>query len=434
MRYTLFIFFILAVFSSCEKVIDLDLNEAEKKYVIEGVVTDKAGTAKVLISQTKGFDEDNSFPGVSGAAVTITERTGAVSVVIALAETAPGVYEAPALIGASGREYSLSVTISGQAFTAICIMPEKQDLDTIYVTDEILFAESRKIVNAVYDDPPGLGNSWRFVQYVNGRKEDQIMIRNDEYSDNRRIINKLFFFSDEEDNDADEIKSGDEIIVDMQCIDPAIYKYWWSLFRSSTGLSGQATPTNPVTNLQGGALGYFSAHTLQTNNHTPEDMAALEKCILFLNSIGIETVVRKIDTESFLPGLLIEKGSLSIDMDILKYPGDILHEAGHIAITPAKLRPVLNGKIIAKSKDRASEEMMAIAWSYAACIHLSLDPYFVFHDSGYHGGSDYIIDNVRQKTYFGLPMLQSIGLTADDKNDENPAISSYPHMIKWLRD
>lgn len=169
------------------------------------------------------------------------------------------------------------------------------------------------------------------------------------------------------------------------------------------------------------------------NNHTPEDIAALEKCIHFLNSIGIETVVRKIDTESFLPGLLIEKGALSIDMDILKHPGDVLHEAGHIAVTPAKLRSALNGKIIAKSKNRASEEMMAIAWSYAACIHLSLDPYFVFHDSGYHGGSDYLIDNFKQKKYFGLPMLQSIGLTADDKNAEDPNVSTYPHMIKWLR-
>lgn len=264
MRYILLILSILTVFSSCEKVIHLDLNEAEKKYVIEAVVTDRVGTAKVLISQTKNFEEDNSFAGVSGATVTITERAGAASTTIPLPQTASGVYEAPAFAGVSGREYTLSVTIAGQLFSAVCVMPSKQDLDTIYVTDEILFAEARKIANAVYDDPIGLGNSWRFVQYVNGRKEDQLMIRNDEYSDGRRIINKLFYFSDEEDDDEDEIKSGDEITIDMQCIDPAIYKYWWSLFRSSTGISGQATPTNPVTNLQGGALGYFSAHTLQT--------------------------------------------------------------------------------------------------------------------------------------------------------------------------
>lgn len=261
--FILYLLYIL-IFTSCEKVIDLDLNGAEKKYVIEAVVTDRAGTARVFITQTKDFDEDNNFPGVTGAQVTITETGGPAPVIATLTETSDGVYEAPLFAGQSGRTYALSVIVAGQTFTAECIMPVKSNLDTIYVTDEILFAEQRKIVNAVYTDPVGLGNSWRFVQYVNGRKEDQIMIRNDEYSDGRRIINKLFYFSDEEDDDDDEIESGDEILIDMQCIDPALYKYWWSLFRSSTGVNGQATPSNPVTNLKGGALGYFSAHTLQT--------------------------------------------------------------------------------------------------------------------------------------------------------------------------
>src|ERR1700754_2600604 len=60
MRYiflnTLLLLSVIAVLSSCEKVIDLDLNEAEKKYVIEAIVTDKAGTARVTITQTKNFD------------------------------------------------------------------------------------------------------------------------------------------------------------------------------------------------------------------------------------------------------------------------------------------------------------------------------------------------------------------------------------------
>jgi hypothetical protein len=249
--------------NSCEKVIDLDLNEAAKKYVIEGILTDLPGTARVLISTTKNFDEDNSFPGVNGATVTITEIGGTTTTFI---RTSDGIYESTALVGVSGKTYSLSVTIAGETFSAVCNMPQKVNLDTIFVSDEILFGETRKIVNTIFTDPAGLGNSWRFVQYVNGKKEDQLMIRDDEYSDGRRINNKLFYFTDDEDNEKDEIESGDEVMIDMLCIDPVIYKYWWSLFRSSTdvGGQGQATPSNPVTNIQGGALGYFSAHTLQT--------------------------------------------------------------------------------------------------------------------------------------------------------------------------
>jgi Domain of unknown function (DUF4249) len=255
-------FFILTIviFSSCEKVIHLELNSADKKYVIEAIVTDQPGTSVVLISQTKNFEEDNNFPGISGAVVKMTENGGNT---FTLNETSPGKYENPSLLGASGKTYNLSVSVGGKTFSAVSTMPQRVNLDTIFVTDEFLFTDTRKIVNTVYQDPPGRGNDYRFIQYINNKKSDQIIVNNDDYTDGRLVFNKLFYFSD---NDADstKIKSGDTVRIDMLCIDANVYKYWFSLDRSSTGGSGQATPSNPVTNMQGGALGYFSAHTLQT--------------------------------------------------------------------------------------------------------------------------------------------------------------------------
>jgi len=52
----------------------------------------------------------------------------------------------------------------------------------------------------------------------------------------------------------------------MQCIDKNVYEYWYSLDQSSTGSSQSAAPGNPVSNMQGGALGYFSANTLQSRS------------------------------------------------------------------------------------------------------------------------------------------------------------------------
>jgi hypothetical protein len=170
-----------------------------------------------------------------------------------------------------------------------------------------------------------------------------------------------------------------------------------------------------------------------SNINIPEEQA-LEKCIEFLNRIGIQTVFKKNDGAAFLPGLSIENGCIIIDKGSLKYPGDILHEAGHIAVVPAAERKILNAQSIEKRADREAEEMMAIAWSYAACIYLHIDPYFVFHNEGYKGGGSNIADNFRDKRYFGLPMLQWIGLTADEKNAPALNVPPYPHMIKWLRD
>ena len=164
-------------------------------------------------------------------------------------------------------------------------------------------------------------------------------------------------------------------------------------------------------------------------NQLPE----LGKCIDFLHDIGIKILFRKMDAETFLPGLKIEEGAIVVDHDKLKYPGDILHEAGHIAVVPAAERNALCGDEIAGRPNREAEEMMALAWSFAACVHLDLDPHFVFHEGGYKGGS-HIAENFISKRYIGLPMLQWIGLTADTQHAAALKIPPYPHMIKWLRD
>lgn len=162
-------------------------------------------------------------------------------------------------------------------------------------------------------------------------------------------------------------------------------------------------------------------------------MDTLNKCIDFLAEIGIHVFYRKLEGPCFLPGLSIENGAIFIDKDALKYPGDILHEAGHIATVPGSERSTLNGNTIDKRLNREAEEMMAIAWSYAACIHLDIDPAFVFHDDGYKGGGSYIVENFNDKKYFGLPMLQWTGMAVDDKKATKMQ-PAYPAMIKWLRD
>ncbi|MBO9199064.1 MULTISPECIES: hypothetical protein [Niastella] len=167
-------------------------------------------------------------------------------------------------------------------------------------------------------------------------------------------------------------------------------------------------------------------------NNSPE-IDLLEQSVEFLNNIGIETSYRKIGNKSFLPGLLINKGTIIIDKDALEHPGDILHEAGHIAIVPAFERQGLSEKGIIKRKNRESEEIMAIAWSYAACIYLSIDPFFVFHEQGYRGGRDFITDSCRDKNYIGLSMLENIGMTVNMKKAMRLNLTPYPHMIKWLR-
>jgi hypothetical protein len=158
-----------------------------------------------------------------------------------------------------------------------------------------------------------------------------------------------------------------------------------------------------------------------------------DKTVNFLRNIGIPVHFRPIATACFLPGISIVNGEIEVDTERLKYPGDILHEAGHIAVVPATERNLLNEHTISEREQREAEEMMAIAWSYAACVYLGIDPGFVFHDEGYQGGGSSIADNFRKGHYFGVPMLAWVGMALEKKNEEEPHKPVYPGMLRWLR-
>ena len=250
---------VICVFVSCQKVIDVDVRDTEPKIVVEGIVTDQRGHSVVKLSKTKNLSESNDFPGVSGATVTLSDNSGNL---ISFSETTPGNYTDSTFTGQPGMTYSLRVSVDGKIFTATSTMPHKINLDTLYITDEVLFGQSRKLANIAYQDPPGKGNCYRYVQYINGKKIKQIFTNNDDYTDGKYVDTKLWYIVEDDDDDDEKIKSGDTVAVEMQCIDQAVHLYWFSVYQSATGNSQSASPANPVTNINGGAVGYFSAHTV----------------------------------------------------------------------------------------------------------------------------------------------------------------------------
>ncbi len=155
-----------------------------------------------------------------------------------------------------------------------------------------------------------------------------------------------------------------------------------------------------------------------------------ERLSAFLRSIGLEIEQRILPDDCFLPGLALENGRIIVDEDRMLYPGDILHEAGHLAITPAAERHLCGGNLAVGG----GEEMGAIAWSYAAALHIGIDPAVVFHEHGYRKGSVSLLENFRAGRYLAVPLLQWMGLTFDEAKAEEQGIAPYPHMVRWLRE
>jgi hypothetical protein len=152
-----------------------------------------------------------------------------------------------------------------------------------------------------------------------------------------------------------------------------------------------------------------------------------ERLVAFVRSIGIDVRAAALPEKTFLAGLDIRHGAILVDAERLAHPGDILHEAGHLAVSdPAERNaPVL-------SPD-GGDEMTSIAWSYAALRHLELDPAIVFHDRGYKGGAAALIENFTAGNYFGVPLLQFYGMAVEPKRAAAIGVEPYPHMLRWLR-
>ena len=153
--------------------------------------------------------------------------------------------------------------------------------------------------------------------------------------------------------------------------------------------------------------------------------AQVDPLLTFVREIGLTVREAALPSATFLPGLLIDKGELVVDRRRLRYAGDILHEAGHVAVTAAAERPALGGNITEHHPEKEGEEMAVLAWTYAACRHLQLPPEVVFHPDGYKGQSQWLIQQFDSGFALGLPLLVWMGLTTQ---------AGFPQMTRWLRE
>jgi hypothetical protein len=156
----------------------------------------------------------------------------------------------------------------------------------------------------------------------------------------------------------------------------------------------------------------------------------LAKILTFLLDIGIEVNFESLTEPTFLPGIDVRHGVLVVDESKLKYPGDLLHEAGHIAVVTPERRKGLRGSV----GQKAYEEMTAIAWSYAAAVRLGIDAAVLFHPDGYRGGSQSLIENFTNGRYIGVSTLEWLGLTVEPRRAVATGGASYPQMQKWMLD
>jgi hypothetical protein len=252
---------LLLASTGCEKVIDLDLKTSAAQLVIEGNLVDDNRPCQVTLSTSANYTDANTFAPVRGAAVTLADNAGHSET---LREATPGQYAGASVLGVPGRTYTLRVETGGTAYVAVSTLPAPVVPFERLSTQLSAFGTDNIQAVVEYTDPAGLGNSYLFRQYRNGRINNTIFVQNDQFTDGNHVTQTLRAFSNSSNdpNSLNKLVPGDSLQVEMQNIDPNVYEYFRTLnLILTTGAAPSTTPANPKSNFSGGALGYFSAHS-----------------------------------------------------------------------------------------------------------------------------------------------------------------------------
>jgi len=240
--------------SGCQKVINVDLNEAAPKIVIEGLVTDRRGSYTLTITKSGSYFNQPTLQTVSGAIATITDNLNFTDT---LKESGPGIYYTQKLRGLPGETYNLKVIAEDAVYEGTSTMMSHVNIDSLKIVKSLTQGfdfganrnEDRYEIHCFFKDPPEK-NYYRIRVFKNDSINTQnYRLYDDQYTNGEftelRVANASV---------------GNTYRIELLSLDKSTYGY----FRTLEDLIFinpffGSTPANPNTNLTNGALGYFGA-------------------------------------------------------------------------------------------------------------------------------------------------------------------------------
>lgn len=254
---------------SCEEVVNIDLNTAAPRLVIDASINWQKGTdgtsQKIILSTTTDF-YSNVIPKVSGAVVSIKNSE---NINYAFSEiTNTGEYQCSNFKPIIGETYVLTVVYKGETFTATETMQSVTPIYNIQQKNNGGFSGKDYEIEVNFKDP--LDKNFYLVQFFpDSYKAPIYQVMSDEFTNGNQ---KSWSFSDE------DLKQGNKIAITHYGISERYYNYMSKLISiasSSGGGSPFQTPPATVrgnivnqTNIDNYALGYFSLSEVDYKNYT----------------------------------------------------------------------------------------------------------------------------------------------------------------------
>ena len=243
------------IFSGCQKVINVDLNEAAPRIVIEGLINDRRGPYTIMISQSGSYFNQPVLSPVSGAMAIITDNAGTIDT---LKEMTPGIYLTSKTRGIPGRTYTLKVISENQEYVGSSTMFNHVNIDSL----SLVKSQSQR-----FDFGGNTQNELPFEIHCFFRDPMEKnfyrikVFRNDSINtENYRLFDDQYTNGQETELRVAHATADDTYRIELLSLDKQTYEFYSTLedLLHTNPIFG-STPANPNNNLSNGALGYFGA-------------------------------------------------------------------------------------------------------------------------------------------------------------------------------
>lgn len=266
MKKLLVILFIGFGFISCEDVIELDLNTAEPKLVVEAnisVLKDDHTPYNSFIRLTESTSFYNhDIPFVDDAVVTITSENNQV---FSFIHTANGYYEAD-FIPEENIEYTLEIIYKNEVYQATTSLKTTSSFEYVEQKDDGGFFGDQIELKAFFSDPAEEENFYYFVALC--ERGDRRSVSNDEFYNG----NTTFLMYTDED-----LIPGDEVRFHLYGTSEGFYNFMSKILQQSGTGSPFDTPPAGIrgnvvntTNGDNFPYGYFRISEVSVLNYTVE--------------------------------------------------------------------------------------------------------------------------------------------------------------------
>lgn len=246
--------------TSCEEVIDVDLNTAAPRLVIDASLKWKKGTdgsnQEIILSTTTGYFDQN-IPKVSGATIFVTNSDGVVFDFLENSEI-PGSYICSDFLPTINESYTLTVIHDDMTYTATETLKPVPLIDKIEQKDDGGFIGENIEIKFFYTDDAATDDYYLFRTKLSRYSIPQYSVSGDEFYQGNQIFG---IYSNE------DIASGDKLDITLSGISESYFNYMQVLLSIGGSAGGSPFQSPPATvrgniinttQIENYALGYFT--------------------------------------------------------------------------------------------------------------------------------------------------------------------------------